>query len=103
MQREYVRSRRTSDRAAVVGPSIVLLCDRRFVVATRRVVRRVRATFGGGGGAVVPATQATYLVDGAGSVTLDVSDNVLTIVSVRHGVGWTVVTATNSDATTVVV
>lgn len=47
------------------------------------------------------ASQATYRVGESGSVTLDTHAEVLSLVAVSPAEGWTVVSAANTDATTI--
>ncbi len=49
------------------------------------------------------ATQAIYMVDGAGLVTLDTAGEVLTVVHVTANDGWTIVSSANVDPTNVLV
>ncbi len=49
------------------------------------------------------ATQAIYMVDGAGSVTLDSAGEVLADVHVMANEGWTVVSSVNVDPTDILV
>jgi uncharacterized membrane protein YgcG len=51
--------------------------------------------------AVLPVTQATYAVGDSGTVTLDTTGDVLTIVGVTPAAGWTVTKSEPRDATNV--
>jgi hypothetical protein len=51
--------------------------------------------------AVLPVTQATYAVGDSGTVTLDTTGDVLTVVGVVPAAGWTVTKSEAHDATNV--